>query len=385
MPRRAKNGVRLWFRSLTSSYVLIWTDETGTQRQEDLGHGDKRKAVRQQAEKEAQLKCDATAPVVSMRLSELLVDYRERTRGQVAEATQYLTDSAVRRLIKAVGDLDITRIRYQHGERLLQAILDAKLSPATANQCLRHLKAFFTRAVRRGQLEVNPLKDVKQLREEDPEVRVLEDKDAIKLLEAAKHRPSRSDFEIYAFILAALTTSLRRGALLNLTWPEVDFEAQVIRPRDKADTDVTWFWRSKRKTRPQAVPMTDELARELARIQAGQPEGHPYVFVPPGRYAWILKQRKRGKWTVRQGRSPVNGLGRKLDLLVKLAGLGHLTYHDQRRTCLTRWAESGLAEHETQALAGHSSITTTAKYYLHARDRSLDLARKASEKLTGGS
>jgi len=132
------------------------------------------------------------------------------------------------------------------------------------------------------------------------------------------------------------------------------------------------------------VPVVAELANELARLQASQPVGHPYVFVPPARYARNLEQCRLGKWTVRQGRSPVNNLGRGLNLLLKVAGLGHLTYHDQRRTCLTRWAESGLAEHETQALAGHSNIRTTAKYYLHARNRSLALAREPSEKLAGG-
>ena len=48
---------------------------------------------------------------------------------------------------------------------------------------------------------------------------------------------------LYGTILTAVTTSLRIGATQNLTWQEVDFEAGVIRVREKQDTDATWFWR----------------------------------------------------------------------------------------------------------------------------------------------
>ena len=261
MPRRAKNGVRLWFRSLTSSYVLIWIDETGKQRQEDLGHADKRKAERQQAEKQAQLRCDSTAPAVTMRLSELLADYRERTRGQIAEGTMDLTEQSVRLLTKTIGDMDIHRVRYQHGERVLQAVLDGKGRAATANRHLRHLKAFFSLAVRRG---------------------------------------------------------------------------------------------------------------------------HPYVFVSPKRYAHIQQLRTRGKWNVLHGRHPLNNLNQRLNRMLRRIGLAHLSYHDLRRTCLTNWAESGLASHETKALAGHSKIETTEQYYLRPRRRMLGMAKAASQRLISG-
>jgi hypothetical protein len=40
--------------------------------------------------------------------------------------------------------------------------------------------------------------------------------------------------------------------------------------------------------------------------QAGQPEGYPYVFVPPARYDYIQQElRAKGKWTYSDSRLKV--------------------------------------------------------------------------------
>ena len=68
----------------------------------------------------------------------------------------------------------------------------------------------------------------------------------------------------------------------------------------------------------------------------------------------------------------------------KGVNLEDVSFHDLRRSCLTNWAESGLGRHETKALAGHSQITTTEKFYLRPRNRMLQKAKEASQRLTSG-
>jgi integrase/recombinase XerD len=46
------------------------------------------------------------------------------------------------------------------------------------------------------------------------------------------------------------------------------------------------------------------------------------------------------------------------------AGIGHLTCHQLRHTCLTRLREAGMALEAVQAQAGHRSIEST-RIYLH--------------------
>ncbi len=58
------------------------------------------------------------------------------------------------------------------------------------------------------------------------------------------------------------------------------------------------------------------------------------------------------------------GLDEIVDGARKRAGIGHLTCHQLRHTCLTRLREAGMALEAIQAQAGHASIEST-RIYLH--------------------
>ena len=47
-----------------------------------------------------------------------------------------------------------------------------------------------------------------------------------------------------------------------------------------------------------------------------------------------------------------------------LDGFKTITCHEMRKSCLTRWAQSGMDPYTLKTLAGHSSINVTNKYYL---------------------
>jgi len=126
------------------------------------------------------------------------------------------------------------------------------------------------------------------------------------------------------------------------------------------------------------VPLTDEVVKLLAEHQAEQPEGYPYVFVPPKRFDRIQEARQAGKWTVRQGKCPVCNLRRQWLLILARAGVERGTFHDLRRTCITNWFAYGLSEYEVMIMAGHASFETTRKFYMAIRKDLIDRARQAS-------
>ena len=82
--------VTLWKRpsydGKTFMYYLLYTDEQRKRRQKSLGHADKRKAERQRAQFERELRIGVVEQG-SMKLSEFLKDCINRTRGQVRENT----------------------------------------------------------------------------------------------------------------------------------------------------------------------------------------------------------------------------------------------------------------------------------------------------------
>ncbi|MHC4640536.1 MAG: phage integrase SAM-like domain-containing protein [Planctomycetota bacterium] len=141
-------------------YILDYRDENNNRRRISLGHADRRKAERQRAQKEGELRMGIVAPT-SMRLSSFAEDSLDRAGDQIRESTRREYESAMRDFIDIVGNMDYQQVTFKHGERFRQACLDKGNSPATVAKKLRHLKRLFQLAVERGQFERHPLKQVK--------------------------------------------------------------------------------------------------------------------------------------------------------------------------------------------------------------------------------
>ncbi len=111
-----------------------------------------------------------------------------------------------------------------------------------------------------------------------------------------------------------------------------------------------------------------------------QPEGYPYVFVPPARYNYIQQElRAKGKWTYSDSRlKVVNNFGRDFGKILLRAGVKKGEFHDFRRTAICNWFREGMSEYDVMKLAGHADFKTTHKYYLRVRDDLVDRARQAT-------
>ena len=170
-----------------------------------------------------------------------------------------------------------------------------------------------------------------------------------------------------------------RAELLNCTWADIDFGAQTIEVNPKEDTRDTWKWLIKDSDR-RTLPLTEGIVQMLADYQSRQPEGHPYVFVPPARYDYIQNVlRPKGKWTLSDSRlKVVNNFKRSLDKILRRASIKTGTFHDIRRTAISMWFANGMSEYDVMTLAGHSSFATTHKFYLAVADDLIHRARVAT-------
>jgi integrase len=179
-------------------------------------------------------------------------------------------------------------------------------------------------------------------------------------------------------ILAALTTGMRRGELFNTVWADIDFDAKTIEVCPKADTEGTWEWHIKDNDR-RTLPLPGQLVNLLTERQDRQPEGYPYIFVPPCRYDSIQQLRRRRRWTLLSTRQNlVLNFTRQFRKVLKRAGVKEGTFHDLRRTALSNWLAERMSEYEVMNLAGHSDFGTTHKFYLAVADGLIDRAREAS-------
>jgi integrase len=364
------------------TYALRYKGEDGKRKCETLGHTNQRKAERQRAQKEKELRMGYVAPG-SMRLRDFTRDSLARTGDQIRESTRRIAEAAMNDFIKTIGNIDFESITLAHGELYRQACLDRGNSSATVSKKIRAIKRLFRLAVNRKQLDESPLQHIAMPKSPKKKVNIYADDQCRQVLKAAREYAAKWDakksMKWDLLITVALATAMRRAELLNCTWGDVDFDARTIEVNPKQDTKETWEWLIKDADR-RTLPLTEEIVQMLADHQARQPERYPYVFVPTARYDYIKNVlRPQGKWTLTDSRlKVVNNFRRQFNNILRKAGVKKGTFHDFRRTAISMWLANGMSEHDVMVLAGHASFATTHKFYLAVADDLIHRARVAT-------
>ncbi len=145
-------------------------------------------------------------------------------------------------------------------------------SPATVNRymaTLSHLSHLFNVAIREWEwMEFNPLTRIKKLTESRGRVRFLDENERDKLLEAFKES---NEPLLYPLVVLALTTGMRRGEIMGITWKDVDFERKSILLHETKNNE--------RRASPLVGP-AHELLKGLSKVRRLD---NPFVF--PGKKA----------------------------------------------------------------------------------------------------
>ena len=352
-------------------YTLIWFDENGKERWKALGHADERKAESQRAQKERELRMGIVEPG-SMKLSDMLEDYLQSTRGQVVPSTLVESKRAMTEFISEVGDIQADSVKFQHGEKFLLSRLDKGNRRGTVNKKLRHLHGVFAWARRRGLLERNPIHGIRHLRVTDRPMRVFSDAEVELLIEAAPNTLWQ------ARILVARSAGLRIGELLNLTRQNIDVSEGIVMVEPKEETDNTWEWHPK-DYEIRELPLCDRGVQLFLELQQQLPDAQPYALLNPKTYMRMLQRRAEGKLTYDDRRLPDRKYYNQFQTIVEGAQVAYGTMHDLRRAAITSWAENpNLQPHEVMKLAGHSSLETTLKYYVQTRRSIVNRARPSA-------
>ena len=134
---------------------------------------------------------------------------------------------------------------------------------------LAALSVAFTAAVKKWQwTESNPVFQVKKKKEPRGRERFLSDDERDRLLAACKD----SERELlYPVVVFALSSGARKGEILSLTWPDIDWENGIAIFRDTKNSEV------------RSVPLTGHLLEELQRLSKVRRIDTKLVFSPQGR------------------------------------------------------------------------------------------------------
>jgi integrase len=198
-------------------------------------------------------------------------------------------------------------------------------SPATVNREIACLKTIFNRAVRHRRLLHSHIGKVKKLYEDNIRKRILTPEEFEKLLVACP-------LHIRPIVEIAYFIGLRRGEIINLTWPEVDLQRGFIRlPAGMTKTD-----------QGRSVPIHPRVKNTLEALPRGLHTDRLFLF--DGKAFEEFKKSFR--------------------TACNRAGLIDFVFHDLRHCALNNLRLAGNDYFKIMAVSGHRTMSCFRRYNL---------------------
>jgi integrase len=271
-------------------------------------------------------------------------------------------------IIPTLGKLKLQDLKADHVQTLHARKFDAGYALSTRRHIHTTLSAALKQAVRFGHLPSNPAAGVgvpkgaaPVLDEEDlpdPDMRILDGEQTRRLLRAAADGSDR----LGALYVLAVTTGMRQGELLGLSWSHVDLKAGLVRVRRSLVLAKGGFSFAPPKT--ERSRRTIELRSEAVEALREHRKRQLEEIV---RYEGVWKD--QGLVFATTVGSPIrrqNLQRRSFKPLLERAGLPDIRFHDLRHTFATLMLRSPTADINTVSkMLGHSSVKVTLDVYAH--------------------
>ena len=276
--------------------------------------------------------------------------------------------------VPMIGALPLAKLTGQHLAALYAERLAAGKSPRTVELLHSVLHSAFRQAVRWDLISRNPADLVSPPRPKRPGIHALTGEQARALLAAA------AGDELEALYVLALSTGMRQGELLGLTWTSIDLVYGWVEVRASLDrrTKVGWTLtepktsRSRRRIRLSPASVTalrsHRVRQAEARLLIGADwQDHDLVFAD----AWG---------------EPLDGrhvTQRQFRAVLDRADLPRIRFHDLRHSYATLQLAAGTHPKLVQEVLGHSTIALTLDVYSHVTPTMHDEAAATIERLLG--
>lgn len=245
-------------------------------------------------------------------------------------------------------------VQNYYAQALRTGRLDGKggLSPQTIRHQHAVLHQACAQAVRWQLLNRNPIDAVDPPKVPKTEMRVLDEAEISALLSASR------ETELYIPVLIALSTGLRRGEVLGLTWNSIDLDSGTLMVQRSIEQTRGGVRAKEPKTHRSCRPvkMPPSLIARLRSCKASatlregvQFKGDSYICVRDDGTLW-----------------PPDVLSHRFSDLVKsLDEITKIRFHDLRHTFATNALRYGVHPKIVGEMLGHSSVTVTLDTYSH--------------------
>jgi integrase len=263
---------------------------------------------------------------------ELLADYR-KAKERAGKAIMR-TDIGYRRLIERFGGRSAATIIQAEVEDWYGELMD-EMSVASANHHLQLLRAILLRGVSNRRLRHEDVPPMKLENPNNQRVRYLLQEEELRLLPALPDR-------LADLTTLAIQTGMRKGELLNLRWPEVDFA-----------TGTVWVKEAK-SGEGRRLPMNSAARKILLRLRDARRDRIRERVVSRNAGAAYVVAAPEGGY--------LHNFNRYWYGALKRASIENLHFHDLRHTFATRYMEAGGNLFTLQKLLGHKTAAMVQRY-----------------------
>lgn len=243
-------------------------------------------------------------------------------RGYLSERYRIAT------LKQFFGKYRLSDLTAEHAERF-KIERSKVVSPATVNREVGNLKHIIRMGIAWKYLQANSFASVKLLHVPGRPERVLGEDEEVKLLAACDKVRSP---HLRPIVILALNTGMRKGEILSLTWPQVDFVRRAL-----------FIFNAKSENGRRQIPLNDTVQALLTSLP--RKRGSQFVFPSPRNPGQRMRDHKVG-----------------FAAAVRHAKIPHIRFHDLRHTFASRLVLAGTDLVTVQKLSGHARITMTARY-----------------------
>lgn len=196
------------------------------------------------------------------------------------------------------------------------------VSPATVNRNLACLKCLFNRAIEWGKTQNNPVRKIKLFRENNRRLRYLE-------LDEIDNLLNNSSSYLKPIIILALNTGMRKGEILELKWPDLDFKQNLI------------YLLNTKSGEKREIPMNEQVRTALIKVRK-HPQS-PFVFC-------------------KEDGTSYGDIKKSFYTAMKKSGIMNFRFHDLRHTFASHLVMSGVDLNTVRELMGHKTIEMTLRY-----------------------
>lgn len=281
---------------------------------------------------------------------------KDSVKDTVRPSTYERHEGIIRIHLKpALGRIKLKALTPAHVQGFYRGRLDSGLSPATVNKIHVILHKALSQAVKWSLVPRNVTEAVQAPRPAPEEMSPLDKDQTLALLSAA------SEDRLEALYVLAVSTGMRQGELLGLSWKDVDLERGIISVRRTLTRTGSRLGLGEPKTKNSrrmvqltkiaTVALRTHRKRQMKErlAYAGLWKDHDLVFAT-----------QTGTLI-----NPTNLIKRSFRPLLEKADLPKIRFHDLRHTAATLLFAQDIHPKYVQELLGHANIGITLDTYSH--------------------